>query len=250
MLRLFLLTAAVGLCVGLDVHAQGGGGGFGGGGTGGTGGGFGGGTGGSSLGGSSLGGSSLGGTSLGGSSLGNGLGGTGGRTTGGTGTRGGSSGGVSNTNFLSGSYGNVLYPGRPGSTSTSMSSGTVGGFGQATLTNNSNSGNSGRNAGGSASVTGLTNNNNSNTVIRIQHTTTLDFPVKPVVASELQQNLQSIIARSSSIKDPSKIKVAIEGNTVVLSGPVASERELKLVEGMIRLTPGVRAIRNELQAAP
>ena len=261
MLRMFLLTAVIGLSVGLDVHAQGGGGGGGGfggggGGTGGTGGGGGGGLGGGGLGGGGLGGgSSLGGSSLG-MSGGSGFTGAGNRGSGtGGGGRGGSAGGVSNTNFLSASYGNVLYPGRPGTSNSSMAGGTVGGFGQATLPNTNTGGARGGNTGGgrggnTATISGPTNNSNNNnsSTSRLQHTMTLDFPVRPVEFVELQNDLRQMISRSSAIKDPGRILVKIEGNTVVLTGAVSDDKESRMVEGMVRLTPGVRTVRNELQA--
>ena len=43
------------------------------------------------------------------------------------------------------------------------------------------------------------------------------------------------------------ITVATDGNTVVLTGAVASDDERRLVENMIRLEPGVHSVRNELQ---
>jgi osmotically-inducible protein OsmY len=40
--------------------------------------------------------------------------------------------------------------------------------------------------------------------------------------------------------------VEVDGQTVILKGKVPSEDERRLAEGLIRLTPGVRAVRNEL----
>ena len=46
---------------------------------------------------------------------------------------------------------------------------------------------------------------------------------------------------------PDQVQVVIDGPWVVLRGSVANDREARVVEGMVRLTPGVRGIRNELQ---
>ncbi|WP_029630276.1 BON domain-containing protein [Zavarzinella formosa] len=248
MMRLWLLAAVVALGVGANVHAQqtgGGGGGLGG--NGGTGG-FGGSSGGSLGGGTSLG---TGGGSLGGST------GSTGATRTGAGGRSISSTAVSSTNFLAATYGNPLYPGRPGSTNLSISAG--GGFGQATLPNTTNTrttgttggvtGGSGR-LGGTASVSGGSGTGSQNSTSRIQYSTTLDFPTRPVEFNELRSELRQMLDRSTSIRNPSRILVSVEGNTVVLTGAVSDPKEIRLVEGMVRLTPGVYSVRNELQEAP
>jgi len=58
--------------------------------------------------------------------------------------------------------------------------------------------------------------------------------------------LRSALDRSTSLKAPSNILLHIEENTVVLTGVVASDKERRLAEGLVRVTPGVRDVRNEL----
>jgi hypothetical protein len=73
------------------------------------------------------------------------------------------------------------------------------------------------------------------------------FPTAPVAAPQLQADLSGMLARSAgAISNPAGVQVLTDGGTVVLRGPVASPDEARLVEGMVRLTPGVRAVRNEL----
>ena len=40
------------------------------------------------------------------------------------------------------------------------------------------------------------------------------------------------------------------GNVIVLRGKVASEDERRLVEGMVRLEPGVHDVQNDLEVGP
>jgi osmotically-inducible protein OsmY len=54
------------------------------------------------------------------------------------------------------------------------------------------------------------------------------------------------IARSTSLSTAGNIQVEVEGQTVFLKGKVPSDDEPRVAEGLIRFTPGVRAVRNEL----
>jgi osmotically-inducible protein OsmY len=74
------------------------------------------------------------------------------------------------------------------------------------------------------------------------------FDVPPRSRTELiRPDLQSLIARTQRLPSAANIRVSSDGDTVVLRGRVSSERERLLTEAMIRLTPGVRAVRNELE---
>ena len=78
--------------------------------------------------------------------------------------------------------------------------------------------------------------------------TVVGFPLPPPKpAGQVRADLQGVIARSSAFASNKEIGVTMEGSVVVLQGAVASERERRLAENMLRLTPGVRQIRNELQ---
>ena len=60
-------------------------------------------------------------------------------------------------------------------------------------------------------------------------------------------DFQRILTRSSVFNSNTEIQVTTEGSVVVLQGTVASARERRLAENMLRLSPGVRQVRNELQ---
>jgi osmotically-inducible protein OsmY len=71
-----------------------------------------------------------------------------------------------------------------------------------------------------------------------------DRPVR--VNVQLRDNVRDAISRSTRISTPGQIQVQMDGPTVVLQGSVANERERRVVEAMVRMTPGVHSVRNEL----
>jgi len=262
----FFGAAALSLWLaGSTVHAQTGGGGATGGGA--TGGGAtgGGGTGGG--GGGTGGGGTGGGGSGGGGGLGQGA-------TSGTGARAGASGSSSGsdaTNFLSTTYSNPLYMGRPnqaspfagssgGGDAASLSGGTtnsnqnVGGFGQPSFGTSTTA----RTTGTATTSSGLGRTGGGGGVVsfspstqaatsRIAYAATLKFATRPLAASTLQNELRDMLDRSSRLSNSGKIQVIVDTDkNVVVKGKVADDDERRLIEGMLRLTPGVRVIQNEL----
>ena len=84
--------------------------------------------------------------------------------------------------------------------------------------------------------------------VLITYPAVVKFPVTPVAAPQLQADVAGVIARSTgAIANPAGIQVAVDGHTVTLRGTVANEDEARLVVGMVRLTPGVRVVKSELQ---
>lgn len=73
-----------------------------------------------------------------------------------------------------------------------------------------------------------------------------DMPARPTMAA-VRTDLQGIISRSSRLPSRGNIQVLSEGDTIVLRGQVRDERERRLAEGVLRLSPGVYQVRNELQ---
>jgi hypothetical protein len=61
----------------------------------------------------------------------------------------------------------------------------------------------------------------------------------------LRADVQDVVARSSALSARG-IQVSVDGEVVVLRGVVPDEHQARLAEGVIRLTPGVREVRNEL----
>jgi hypothetical protein len=66
---------------------------------------------------------------------------------------------------------------------------------------------------------------------------------------QLQSTLADVLRRSVSFNALSPLKVNVNANTVIIDGTVATAKEKRLVEGMIRMTPGVRAVVNNLHVA-
>lgn len=274
--------AALGLTIGMNegsfANAQGGGGAPGGGGGGTAPGGGGAGGGGLGGGGGGLGG---GGGGLGGQPGGQ----TGGQTrmggAGGIGT-GTTGGGTSQTNFLSGFYSNPIYMGRyTASNTASASSGSggsggaggtggttvggtsntllanIGGFGQPSLgTSTGTTGTQGGNRlGGTAGVstnagrTGQTGTGQTQgqSATRVLYSATLRFTPAPKPSSEMESELREILSRSSSLSNPTGIEVSVTDKVVTIRGRVANNDEKSLAEGLLRLAPGVREVRNELE---
>jgi hypothetical protein len=131
-----------------------------------------------------------------------------------------------------GGFGTVLYT-ATGGTATASTFGGAGG------------------RGGAAGGTGSINVANPGGIIaqtprRFAVATTVKFPVRPTPPAELLPNLQLMIGRTTAIANPQGVQVVLDGPAVVLRGTVRDEDEARLVEGMIRLTPGVGEIRNEL----
>jgi hypothetical protein len=74
----------------------------------------------------------------------------------------------------------------------------------------------------------------------------LDFRPATLGPSQVQTDVRQILARSSSLASKGTIQVGMDGEVVVLRGTVADAHEARLAENLIRLTPGVAGIRNEL----
>ena len=78
---------------------------------------------------------------------------------------------------------------------------------------------------------------------------TLGFQPQPVEAPRLTATLTQRLTRVPALPSASQIRLEMAGQTVVLRGTVASEDERQLAEGLVRLEPGVAAVRNELVVA-
>jgi BON domain len=245
----------------------GGGSGIGGGGAGGAGGGFGGG----------------GMTGAGGGFTGGGGQTTTGGARGGTGTSGG---GLNQSNFLRDYYSNPMYMGRysapvaigANSSSSSSSGGgaggaggaggtsstggqaytpnAIGGFGQPSLgTSSGTSQSGGGRLGGTAGVStnagrnqGQNSSQNQNqNATRVLYSATLKFTPTPKPASEFEADLRDMLGRSSSLTNPAGIELSVADRVVTIRGKVANDDERRLAEGLLRLAPGVREVRNELE---
>jgi hypothetical protein len=73
-----------------------------------------------------------------------------------------------------------------------------------------------------------------------------DIPIVAHAPAQLQSELLKSLEQAPFLKDKKGIFLAVDGSTVFLKGQVASARERRVVEGVVRLTPGVRDVVNEL----
>jgi hypothetical protein len=72
---------------------------------------------------------------------------------------------------------------------------------------------------------------------------------QPILAPSAFQplpELQGVVTRSSALSKDSKVQVGSDGTAVVLRGTVANEHDRQLAEMLVRLSPGVHTVKNEL----
>jgi hypothetical protein len=74
--------------------------------------------------------------------------------------------------------------------------------------------------------------------------------LRPPGPAVTQTEVEQVLARSTGLNPNRDIHVAMDGPAVILRGTVASDYDRRLAEAMIRLSPGVYAVRNELEVKP
>lgn len=74
-----------------------------------------------------------------------------------------------------------------------------------------------------------------------------DFVMPRYPPEKLKNDVQAVLQRSSSLKAQGNIQVVVKGAVVVLRGDVKGARERRLAEALVRMSPGVRDVQNELQ---
>jgi osmotically-inducible protein OsmY len=79
------------------------------------------------------------------------------------------------------------------------------------------------------------------------YSASVKFASTPKPTAQVESELRDILARSSSLSNPSGIDVSVEDRVVTIRGKVASDDERQLAEGLLRLAPGVRAVNNQLE---
>jgi hypothetical protein len=79
------------------------------------------------------------------------------------------------------------------------------------------------------------------------YTVAIGFPTRPVPAGKMQVDLSRMLSRSTSLGADRRIAVATDGDVIVLRGLVSNDNDRRLAEAMVRLTPGVHDVRNEIQ---
>ena len=169
----------------------------------------------------------------------------------------GTGGGLDASNRLGAWYANPLFQGATWDNANVA----PGGFGQPTYGTGAGGGR-GTQAGRLGTQTGRlgtqtgrlgTQNaaNQSGTVLPMQvniaYPAVPRFDVSPLPATQVQADVSGMLSRAASqIPAAANVQAITNGNTVTLRGTVADVEEARLLEGMTRLTPGVRMVRNEL----
>ena len=263
-LRRFLLVPAIFLALTIPAWAQQGGFGGGGAGGGGAGGAGGGGAGGGGFGGGGGAGGAGGRAPAGGNAGGNAFAGTVGFTGTGAELSTGRSTVVNVSNIFSSYFANP-YAVVSGSIATAGVERANAPFGQPLYTTTTGGARGARGATGARGTATISQSFNQNTTINIGPG---DFTVPARVSSAVYPNIafvlatkvpspaadqllaevRSIIERSGSLPSKSGITVSVEGRDVILRGKVATDEERRLAGAILRLTPGLGDIRNELTA--
>jgi hypothetical protein len=156
---------------------------------------------------------------------------------------------VSTADPFHAAYANPLAQGQTLSTTPSLLGGSSGPapFGEPTLslpapTRSAGAPAAGQRAGGPAGFS------TGNAPKSPPYVTTLDLygQRSPAKAERLRAELSRMVARSRALPSRDRIQVVLEGEVIVLRGEVGRERERRLAEDLVRLTPGVRHVRNEI----
>jgi hypothetical protein len=126
---------------------------------------------------------------------------------------------------------NVFSTATTGSTNSSF--GNIGGMG------GTNSANSATNFG--FNTFGMSRTPNYAAVL------SSDMPRVVHANPQLQAQVTDLLSRSTSLQTSTPINVSVKDGTVTLEGSVASAKDRRLIEGMTRLTPGVRNVVNNLE---
>jgi hypothetical protein len=157
-----------------------------------------------------------------------------------------SSSSLQKSNVFSSYYANPMAFSTSTSPSTSFGSAL---YGTSSTGSRTTAGRGGLGSGSQSSTA-----NQSGIVIPIQsqmnYSAVMRFDAPPAAVSAVQTQIRGAIDATSELSNPRGVEVAIDGNNnVTLRGTVKNREEVRLVEGLVRLTPGVRAIKNELQPA-
>ena len=73
------------------------------------------------------------------------------------------------------------------------------------------------------------------------------FEYRPAAPGKVRGDLEQVLARSTSLSPNRDIRVVMDGPVVVLRGAVANDHDRSLAEALLRLSPGVHEVRNELE---
>ncbi len=184
-----------------------------------------------------------------------------------TGTGAALTGGMDASNVLGATYANPLYQGRAGAaygqvpggfanplyTITGATGGAGGPGGAGGIGGIGGAGGLGAlGRGGAGAVLGGAGTTGNQTGVVVQMPRAIAYPAQlrfaapAVVPARLQTDLRGVLNATPMIANAAAVQLQVDGNNVLLRGSVRDAEEARLVEGLVRLTPGVRQIKNEL----
>jgi osmotically-inducible protein OsmY len=83
------------------------------------------------------------------------------------------------------------------------------------------------------------------TTIRVTFRAAFDYPQRD--SRQLSTSLTRRLAKTPAIQTQTPIRVELQGRTAILRGIVSAEHDRSLAAQMIRLEPGIEAVRNEIE---
>lgn len=78
------------------------------------------------------------------------------------------------------------------------------------------------------------------------YTTRIAFRYNKPTSDQVLEQARGLIARSESLTTAIAIQVNFDGQAIILTGTVPDDDQRRLAENLLRLTPGVQTVRNEL----
>jgi hypothetical protein len=166
---------------------------------------------------------------------------------------------ISASNWLGATMGNPYYQGIPSNAKSNVG---PGGFGSALYPASGGTGGGsigyagGSIAGGRGGALGGRGGRGGSTSdpggvliqlpVQIAYPAIAQFPAAPIAAPQMQTELAGMLARSNAIANPAGVQVITDGANVILRGTVKNLEEARTVAGLVRLTPGVHSVKNEL----
>jgi hypothetical protein len=162
------------------------------------------------------------------------------------------------SNFLAGYYANPYYQGQITSQTAAVPGGfgsplygTTGTTGRGAIGGTGTTGTGTAGGAGRTGIGGQSSTNQSGILIplpvQINYTAQMQFATPPVAAGKILTEIRSTIDNTSMIANPKTVQVITDAsNNVTLRGNVKDDDESRLIEGLVRLTPGVGSIKNEL----
>jgi hypothetical protein len=167
------------------------------------------------------------------------------------GTTGGGSSVINASNVFANTFGNPFYQGTPTNAKANTAPGGFGSVLYPTAGGNAAGGRGGA-AGartGARGGAGSTSNQFGTIVslpVQVSYPAIAKFDPAPMTAPRLQADVAGLIGRSTMIANPAGIQALVDGDTVTLRGTAKSADEARMIAGMVRMTPGVRGVVNEL----